>query len=187
MGVGIDGKETSSQASNCTGAGPGAYSFGSLSLVAQSNQTRPALPYIQVSAGEVYDRLSITLLKLRNSKDHDTIVRLIDEAARLSNVNRDVISRLAAPDLERVHNTFRQLDEINAQLWDLEDKVRAMLNRKDYDKWGLDDYYDYARIAVDIPVLNDRRASAKRAIDRLVNPGLGEIKIYTDGAVTNVR
>ncbi len=126
------------------------------------------MPLLEVSPGELFDKLTILQIKLaRVPPDRQDTVR---EALR------NVREALAGVDETTKPNELTEaIDELratNEQLWDLEDCVRDLLARDDRGPRFVD-------AAAAVPVLNDRRAAAKREIDRVLKYAAPEVKWYT--------
>jgi hypothetical protein len=131
---------------------------------------RPIPLLLPASPGEVCDRLGIDRLKAE---------RLADFAARSRAAKRvaEHLRRLAVLDDLGTDARFsldalrRELDAVNAELWDFENTVRTLM---------ADGAPDAAigAIARAIFAGNDRRAGLKRAIDQACGVAPGEDKGY---------
>ncbi len=117
---------------------------------------------IEISAGELLDRL--TILRLKAAR--------VPAAARAR-----IAADLAALEALRVEigtvgiaEAEEGLAALNAALWDLETAVRACLDRGDS--------AGFAEAAERIFRLNEARSEAKAGIDRLVHGASAEIKLF---------
>jgi hypothetical protein len=123
------------------------------------------MPLIPVSIGELVDKLTILALKQRH---------LAGEA--LAHVNREhallqeVYVPLAAQVPPHLH---RELQQVNADLWEVEDEIRASDRRGDFGD-------AFVALARRVYQLNDRRAAIKRAINLASGSGLVEQKSYAN-------
>ena len=66
------------------------------------------------------------------------------------------------PDYAQLATPVEALDEVNAKLWEAEDRVRACEDRQDF---GL----DFVAFSSSVYTLNDERAALKREISRKPN------------------
>ncbi len=105
---------------------------------------------IEVSVGEIVDKLSI--LDIKRQK--------ITDSAKLENVNREYLylHEIVFADLNIAMSDYEQLVAINVKLWDIEDVLREMESRKQFD----DMFVEYAR---QVYITNDLRADIKKQIN----------------------
>lgn len=109
---------------------------------------------IQVTVGELLDRVSILELKARTRPK--------------ARAELDVLMPIAAPYIDQVPGLYAQLFETNAELWRLEDVVRSMGDSTP--EWFL--------AARSVPIANDRRADLRRQINRVFNDDHESTKSY---------
>lgn len=132
---------------------------------------RHGAPMIPVSWGELLDKISILEIKRRNISAADKLTHVCDELAALYEVCERLLPREA-----RVDALVSELRAINAELWELEDRLRVLDRAAIHDER----FVGVARI---IRVRNDRRAQIKRVINELTRSTLVEEKHYsTDDA-----
>jgi len=118
---------------------------------------------IEVSNGEIIDKLTIIQIKLERIKDEAKLINLQKEYNELSVVSSSIISTS--------DGLYTSLYEINCELWDIEDHIRDLERKKDFG----DDFIATARA---VYVKNDRRSEIKRAINIQTSSGLIEEKSY---------
>ena len=128
----------------------------------------PDLPRIEISWGEVFDRLSILELKAENCKNPRDAEVIDTEIAML----RAALSPIAAIDLGPLP---AQLRATNATLWVIEDALRA-------DEAAADFGAEFVARARSVYRVNDQRAALKRAINDATGAAIYEVKIYSTGA-----
>lgn len=121
---------------------------------------------IDVSLGEVVDKISILRLKQE---------RIRDPAAR-RHVDAELTALEAAWDCEdrpalQSLPDWAELCAVNAQLWDTEDALRDCEARQDFGEL-------FVQNARAVYRLNDRRASLKRRINESLGSVLLEVKSY---------
>jgi len=124
------------------------------------------MPMIDVSTGELFDRITILEIKLAR----------IDDPARLQNVRREydaTVQALAGCRGDGPVAAMRaELKAVNETLWDIEDRIRAHEHRKDFGT-------TFIELARAVYVNNDRRAAIKRRINEFLGSRLVEEKSYT--------
>jgi hypothetical protein len=124
-------------------------------------------PTIQVSWGELVDRITILEIKEQRLQSKDAIANVRNELAALMSVARNTLrerSELAA--------VKSQLKSVNEVLWEIEDKIRAKEAGKSFDR-------EFIELARSVYINNDKRGELKRRINVLLNSSLGEQKQYT--------
>lgn len=118
---------------------------------------------IEVSNGEIIDKLTIIQIKLERIKDKDKLVNLQKEYNELKKASSSIIS---AED-----TLYRSLYEVNCELWDIEDHIRDLERKKDFST-------DFISTARAVYIKNDRRSELKREINIKTSSGLMEEKSY---------
>ena len=116
------------------------------------------MPKIDVSVGELFDKLSILEIKKAKGLDVDIELRGLSDAYQEYN---SVISRYL----------YIHLKELNSSLWLIEDAKRKLEKEKNFH----DDFIQYARL---VYILNDQRARIKRDIDNVWNSEIKEKKSH---------
>ena len=118
---------------------------------------------IEVSNGEIIDKLTIIQIKLERIKDKAKLENLQKEYDELIKAASSIIS---ASDI-----LYKELYEVNCELWDIEDHIRDLERNKDFG----DDFIATARA---VYIKNDRRSEVKREINIRTFSGLMEEKSY---------
>ena len=119
---------------------------------------------IEVSNGEIIDKLTIIQIKLERIKDKAKLVNLqkeYDELIQCFIFNHSVLLILY----------IQLLYEVNCELWDIEDHIRDLERKKDFG----DDFISTARA---VYFKNDKRSEIKREINIKTSSGLIEEKSY---------
>jgi Family of unknown function (DUF6165) len=124
-------------------------------------------PKIQISWGELVDKITILEIKVQRLNSKQEIENVLRELKALSSVANEIL--LQWPDLETLK---QQLKSVNEALWDIEDSIRAKEAMKSFDQ-------QFIELARSIYLNNDKRASLKRRINVLLNSELVEAKQYT--------
>ncbi|MCF8223173.1 MAG: DUF6165 family protein [Bacteroidales bacterium] len=120
---------------------------------------------IEVSNGEIIDKLTIIEIKLERIKDLNKLSNLSKEFKVLDEVAGGIISREDA--------LYRELYEVNTRLWDIEDRIRDLEKSKDFGA-------EFIETARSVYFTNDRRAELKRLINEQTGSDLREEKSYKD-------
>ena len=123
---------------------------------------------VEVSVGELLDKISILEIKKEKIKDLEKLKFINDEHAILKgqldqNVKSDV----------KLKELFQSLKEINAKLWVIEDDKRMCEKNSDFTE-------NFIKLSRDVHFLNDNRATIKLKINNLTGSKIKEIKEYTN-------
>ena len=124
---------------------------------------------IEVSNGEILDKVSILEIKLERITDVQKLSNIKNEWDALQNAVK-IIAGLANPK-EEFHQAVKALRATNEALWDVEDALRLNEKTKDFGD-------AFIALARDVYVLNDQRAALKSSINILTGSNLREEKSY---------
>ncbi|MFZ2285358.1 MAG: DUF6165 family protein [Bacteroidales bacterium] len=118
---------------------------------------------IEVSNGEIADKLTIIELKLER----------ITDPGKLKNLEKEhmILEKAVACFMEKSHPLYRDLYSVNAELWDIEDRIRDLERKKDFGP-------DFVATARAVYFMNDLRSEIKRKINIATGSGLVEEKSY---------
>ena len=123
---------------------------------------------VPVSVGELLDKISILRIKTQR----------IADPAKVANVRRELDAldaEVAAMDIDRelVEGFLEELEEINGELWVIEDDIRACESRQDFGE-------EFIRLARAVYRTNDVRAKIKKRANEATGSELTEEKSYVD-------
>lgn len=118
---------------------------------------------IEISNGEIIDKLTILQIKLERISDETKLKNLRTEYDELVKVTSSIMSG-SDP-------LYKALYQVNCELWDIENHIRDMEREKDFG----DDFIATAR---SVYIRNDKRAEIKREINVRTSSGLTEEKSY---------
>lgn len=118
---------------------------------------------IEVSNGEIIDKLTIIQIKLERITDRTKQLNLKKEYDELSKNSSSVISN-SDP-------LYIELYKVNCELWDIEDHIRDLERKKDFGA-------DFISTARAVYIKNDKRSELKREINIRTSSGLMEEKSY---------
>ena len=122
---------------------------------------------VEVSVGELLDKISILEIKQEKIKDPEKLKFINDEHSIL----KDQLDNNVKSD-EKLNTLFQSLKEINAKLWVIEDDKR--LCEKDSDFTEI-----FIKLSRDVHFLNDDRAKIKLEMNNHTGSKIKEIKEYT--------
>jgi hypothetical protein len=122
---------------------------------------------IEVSIGELLDKISILEIKQEKIKDLDKLKFISDEHSVL----KEQLNKNIKLD-DKLENLFQSLKEINAKLWIIEDDKRQCEKEKDFTE-------KFIKLSRDVHFLNDDRAKIKLEINNHTGSKIKEIKEYT--------
>ena len=122
---------------------------------------------VEVSVGELLDKISILEIKKEKIKDYDKLKFINDEYKILkSEFDKNVKSD------DRLKQLFKVLKEINSRLWIIEDDKRLCEKNSDFGE-------KFVKLSRDVHLLNDDRAKLKLEINNYTGSKIKEIKEYT--------
>ena len=122
---------------------------------------------VEVSIGELLDKISILEIKKEKIKDAEKLKFINNEHSILKkqldeNIKSD----------EKLNNLYQSLKEINSKLWVIEDDKRQCEKEKDFGE-------KFIKLSRDVHFLNDDRAKIKLEINNHTGSVIKEIKEYT--------
>jgi hypothetical protein len=118
---------------------------------------------IEVSNGEIIDKLTIIQIKLERIKNKAKLANLEKEYNELIEASSSIIGT-SDP-------LYMSLYDVNCELWDIEDHIRDLERKKDF---GI----DFISTARSVYIKNDRRSELKREINIKTSSGFIEEKSY---------
>ena len=123
---------------------------------------------VEVSVGELLDKISILEIKKEKIKDSDNLIFINDEYLVLT---KQLDENIALKD--ELKKLYEELKAINAKLWDIEDNKRMCEKNSDFGE-------NFIKLSRDVHFLNDDRAKIKLAINNKTGSKIKEIKQYTN-------
>lgn len=128
---------------------------------------------IEVSNGEIVDKLTILAIKLEQIKDKAKLKNVQTEYDELAPIVHGMYDSLNENDQVKMKGYHQDLQNINQTLWNIEDQIRIHESKKDFE----DDFVELAR---SVYFTNDERAEVKKYINVLTGSLLVEEKSYED-------
>ena len=123
---------------------------------------------VEVSVGELLDKISILEIKREKIKNQDKLRFINDEYEVLNNQLKQKIKSD-----KKLNSLFQSLKEINAKLWIIEDDKRMCEKNSDFSE-------NFIKLSRDVHFLNDDRAKIKLEINNHTGSKIKEIKEYTN-------
>jgi hypothetical protein len=118
---------------------------------------------IEISNGEIIDKLTIIQIKLGRISDESRLVNLRKEF--------EILKSAAGSILSMDDQLYHDLYDVNCELWEIEDHIRDLERKKDFGE-------EFINTARAVYFRNDRRSEIKRAINLKTSSGLIEEKSY---------
>ena len=123
---------------------------------------------VEVSIGELLDKISILEIKKEKIKDPEKLKFIKLEYSILKDqLNNNVKTN------EELNNLFQSLKKVNSKLWVIEDDKRQCEKDKDFGE-------KFIKLSRDVHFLNDDRAKIKLKINNHTGSKIKEIKEYTN-------
>ena len=123
---------------------------------------------IEVSVGELLDKISILEIKKEKIKDENKLKFISNEYKILkAELDKNIKSD------EKLEKFFQSLKEINSKLWVIEDDKRLCEKNSDFGE-------KFIKLSRDVHFLNDDRAKIKLEINNHTGSKIKEIKEYTN-------
>lgn len=117
---------------------------------------------IEISLGELLDKITILKIKLIEIKNEDKLVNVQFEFDYLMQFY---------PEESSIEHYFEQLLDVNYQLWKVEDKLRLLEEENKFDQ-------EFIELARSVYILNDERARIKKNINTNYGSKFIEEKSY---------
>ncbi|MDC3069233.1 DUF6165 family protein [Candidatus Pelagibacter sp.] len=122
---------------------------------------------VEVSIGELLDKISILEIKQGKIKDPEKLKFINNEHSIL----KDQLEKNIKSD-DKLNDLYQSLKEINSKLWVIEDDKRQCEKDKNFGE-------KFIKLSRDVHFLNDDRAKIKLEINNHTGSVIKEIKEYT--------
>jgi hypothetical protein len=124
---------------------------------------------IEVSNGELLDKISILELKMLKITDKEKLDNILTEFNSLNPLCVVLFEQFGS----EIQKLYLQLAEVNGKLWDIEDWIRDCERENRFDK-------EFIELARSVYITNDKRSKLKKEINILTESILTEEKSYKD-------
>ena len=123
---------------------------------------------VEVSVGELLDKISILEIKKEKIKDPEKLKFISNEYSIL----KEQLEKNVKSD-EKLKELYKKLKEINLKLWVIEDNKRECEKNKNFGEI-------FVKLSRDVHFFNDDRAKIKLNINKHSGSEIREIKEYTN-------
>ena len=125
-------------------------------------------PFIPISWGELFDKLTILQIKLENLQDQNALNNVKIEYDELFKIyNNNFLED------ENAIRLLTDLKNINKILWNIEDDIRDKERDKNFDE-------EFIELARNVYITNDKRSCIKKNINNTFGSQFIEEKSYSD-------
>ena len=122
---------------------------------------------IEISEGELLDKISILEIKLNKIKNPNLLKEVEKEYETLNGLKKKNINFS-----KEIENLYLELKETNIKIWQIENDKRLCEKNSDFSE-------KFIKISRDEYFANDRRAKIKSKINILLDSNIKEIKEHT--------
>jgi septation ring formation regulator EzrA len=122
----------------------------------------------EISVGELFDKITILNIKKKKISDNDKLQNIHTELKTLN----DQSKKISVSDTQALNALVLQLQQINEDLWDIENFKRECEAKKDFGE-------SFIKLSRDVHFKNDKRAIIKKEINLLSNSQIVEEKEYS--------
>jgi septation ring formation regulator EzrA len=122
----------------------------------------------EISVGELFDKITILNIKTKKISDNDKLQNIYTELKTLN----DQSKKISVSDTQALNALVLQLQQINEDLWDIENFKRECEAKKDFGE-------SFIKLSRDVHFKNDKRAIIKKEINLLSNSQIVEEKEYS--------
>jgi len=122
----------------------------------------------EISVGELFDKITILNIKTKKISDNDKLQNIHTELKTLN----DQSKKITVSDTQALNDLVLKLQQINEDLWDIENFKREYEAKKDFGE-------NFIKLSRDVHFKNDKRAIIKKEINLLSNSQIVEEKEYS--------
>jgi septation ring formation regulator EzrA len=122
----------------------------------------------EISVGELFDKITILNIKTKKISDNDKLRNIHTELKTLN----DQSKKITVSDAQALNDLVLKLQQINEDLWDIENFKRECEAKKDFGE-------SFIKLSRDVHFKNDKRAIIKKEINLLSNSQIVEEKEYS--------
>ena len=122
---------------------------------------------VEISNGELLDKISILELKILRIEDEEKLINVMTEFDALNPLVIELFEKYDG----QLQNHYLELAKINGELWDIEDWIRDCEREKRFGK-------EFVELARSVYITNDKRCEVKKLINLMTSSGLIEEKSY---------
>jgi hypothetical protein len=122
--------------------------------------------YSEISAGELFDKISILEIKKKKIKERNKRNIVLKELESLQEAVNENVEKSKS-----ITKLYKKLKSVNLKLWKIEDDIRDCERKRNFkDK--------FIKLARAVYFTNDERSRVKNKINRLTKSNISEVKSY---------
>ena len=122
--------------------------------------------YSEISAGELFDKISILEIKKNKIKDKTKRNIILKELSSLQETVNENIEKSKS-----LTKLYKKLKTVNLKLWKIEDDIRDCERKRNFKN-------KFIKLARAVYFTNDDRSRIKNKINRLTKSNISEVKSY---------
>lgn len=122
--------------------------------------------YSEISAGELFDKISILEIKKNKIKDKNKRNIVLKELSSLQETASENIEKSKS-----IIKLYKKLKSINLKLWKIEDDIRDCERKNNFES-------KFIKLARAVYFTNDERSRVKNKINSLTKSNISEVKSY---------
>ena len=122
--------------------------------------------YSEISAGELFDKISILEIKKNKIKDKNKRNIILKELSSLKETAYENIEKSKS-----IIKLYKKLKSINLKLWKIEDDIRDCERKNNFES-------KFIKLARAVYFTNDQRSRFKNKINSLTKSNISEVKSY---------
>jgi hypothetical protein len=122
--------------------------------------------YSEISAGELFDKISILEIKKNKIKDKNKKNIILKELSSLQETAFENIEKSKS-----IIRLYKKLKSINLKLWKIEDDIRDCEKKNNFES-------KFIKLARAVYFTNDERSCVKNKINSLTKSNISEVKSY---------
>jgi hypothetical protein len=122
---------------------------------------------VEISTGELIDKISILEIKLLNIKDSSKIINVYKELQILNIHFQELLDEYGS----KIKELYIKISNVNKTLWDIEENIRKKESLKEFNE-------EFVELARQLYLVNDQRTNLKKEINLLTKSKFVEEKSY---------
>ena len=122
--------------------------------------------YSEISAGELFDKISILEIKKNKIKDKNKRNIILKELSSLNETASENIEKSKS-----IIKLYKKLKSINLKLWKIEDDIRDCEKKNNFES-------KFIKLARAVYFTNDERSQIKNKINSQTKSNISEVKSY---------
>jgi hypothetical protein len=122
--------------------------------------------YSEISAGELFDKISILEIKKNKIKDKNKRNIILKGLSSLQETASENIQKSKS-----IIKLYKKLKSINLKLWKIEDDIRDCERKNNFES-------KFIKLARAVYFTNDERSRVKNKINSLTKSNISEVKSY---------